>query len=561
MSLIERRFLAGVAQNVPHDGRKVSLKAQTAAGCLLALFAMAPGIAVARPPLSASDWLSGSIQEPDTISAWRPGQPRPEALRRKSAADVARSGAVEPVGVVRLGEGNPDSKGTVSPRSAGLPVGLWGDSDSLGLAQLVMASNPRLPALRRLERRLLAAQLAPPTAQPGTEGALFLARVDKLLDMGATGAAKELLQAAGPADPQRFRRLFDIALLAGDEAEACTTMDRTPGVAPSFPARIFCLALGGDWTAAALVYHGAEAMGQIDPGMATLLAHYLDDGYSDQGDILTPPPVVTPLELRLHEAIGQPLPSSTLPLAFALSDLDQNGGWKARLDAAERLARAGAIPASQLRAIYIEQKPAASGGGWDRASAIQDLTTALSSGDLALVEKALPTAFDAMVPAGLGPALADMVGAETGKLGMAGRPGQIAMWLALEAGQWQVLATPASDTTPFDMWLLDFASGLAEATPPAGAGSDRAAILLNAFKAATPLPQRATDQIAGNRRGEAMLAAIADTDAGLDGDLPRAAQGLRVLRALGQGEIARQAAIELVLAPAMAETSAILAGP
>lgn len=42
---------------------------------------------------------------------------------------------------------------------------------------------------------------------------------------------------------------------------------------------------------------------------------------------------------------------------------------------------------------------------------------------------------------------------------------------------------------------------------------------------------------------------MADVDAGLDGDLARAAQGLRVLRVLGQQEIARQAAVELILAP------------
>ena len=41
--------------------------------------------------------------------------------------------------------------------------------------------------------------------------------------------------------------------------------------------------------------------------------------------------------------------------------------------------------------------------------------------------------------------------------------------------------------------------------------------------------------ILANKRGEAMLAAIADTDAGLDGDLARSLRlGLRSLRALGQ---------------------------
>ncbi|MFT4013593.1 MAG: hypothetical protein QM682_09365 [Paracoccus sp. (in: a-proteobacteria)] len=519
----------------------------TAGAAALALLA---GPGAARPPLSASDWLSGSIQQPNTVSAWRPQDGSPTEITRKSRDEIAKSGSVEPVGVVRLGADNPDSTGTVSPKAAGLPAGLWGDSDSATLAQIVARVTPRLPALRRLERRLLAARLNPPKAATGQEGQLFLARVDQLLDMGATGAARELLRAAGPADPQRFRRLFDIALLSGEEAEACGIMDRTPGVAPSFPARIFCLALGGDWAAAALVFHGAETLGRIDPAMSELLAQYLDDGYSDQGRQLTPGAVVTPLDFRLFEAIGQPLPSANLPLAFALADLDQNGGWKARLDAAERLARAGAITASRLRDIYIEQRPAASGGVWDRASAIQALIKGLNDKDAAAVSESLPPAFDLMVAAGLGPALAEMAGAEAGAMPLTGRAGQIGLWLALQAGQWQVVqAAPSGDAASFDLWLLDFASGLADAVPPEGAGAERARILLGGFRADTPLPPRADELLTGNRRGEALLEAIQDTDAGLDGDLPRAAQGLRILRALNQGEIARQSAVELVLAP------------
>ena len=158
----------------------------------------------AKPPLSASDWLSGSVQQPDNISSWRPGDARPPELKRRSKREIAATGAVEPVGVTRLGEGNPDSKGTVSPRAAGLPANLWGASDSETLVRLVRGSNPRLPVLRRLERRLLATQLQPPVTLPGTEGLLFLARVDKLLDMGATGAARELLQTAGPAMYQNY---------------------------------------------------------------------------------------------------------------------------------------------------------------------------------------------------------------------------------------------------------------------------------------------------------------------------------------------------------------------
>ncbi|MTH79828.1 hypothetical protein [Paracoccus aestuariivivens] len=534
-------------------------RATPALTVLLAGLLLASGPASARPPLSASDWLSGSIQQPDNISAWRPGDARPPELKSRNRKDVAKSGAVEPVGVTRLGESNPDSKGSVSAHAAGLPENLWGASDALTIAHLIRSSDARLPALRRLQRRILAAQLAAPSTPSGGEGQLFLARVDKLLDMGATGAAKELIKTAGPADPARFRRLFDIALLSGDEAHACEIMDLTPGVAPSFPARIFCLALGGDWSAAALVFHGAETSGLIDPRMAQLLAQYLDDGYSDSTVMLDPPEVVTPLDLRLHDAIGQPLPAANLPLAFSLSDLDQNGGWKSRLDAAERLARAGAIPASQLRQIYLEQRPAASGGVWDRADAIQRLDAVLTSRDTAAVQEYLPKAFDLMVAAGLGSAFADMVGARSASLPLEGRAGQISLWLTVEAGQWQAMQDTAPDAQPFDLWLLDFASGLADAKPPAGQGSDRAERLITAFRADADLPPVATQLINEKKQGEAMLLAIADTDAGLDGDLTRAAHGLRVLRELDQGEIARQAAIELMLAPVIGSTPGALA--
>lgn len=509
--------------------------------------------AAAREPLSASDWLSGSVQEPDNRSAWRPGDARPKS--KSKARDLARTGSVEPVGVTRLGENNPDAMGTVSPRSAGLPADLWGDGESRTLAVQVAAQNPHLPALRRLMRRVLAAQLEPPKAgEPASEGALFLARVDKLLDMGATRAAQDLLLRAGPGDPERFRRLFDIALLSGNEAQACETMDLTPGIAPSFSARIFCLALGGDWAAASLVHYGAETLGRIDPDTARLLSHFLDDGYIDSDEVLVAPPVVTPLIYRLHEAVGQPLPSADLPLAFALFDLDDNGGWKAQVDAAERLARAGAIPASQLREIYLLQQPAASGGVWDRVAAFQALDDALVRRDRAQLEKSLPAAFDAMQQGGLFYALADMVGAESAALAPAGRAGVIAVWLALAAGQAQTIETQPESATPADLWLAGFATAKTPEAPPSE--SDETVALLAAAFSGRPdegLPEEAGRQIAANRQGEALLDAITAVDAGIEGDFHRAAQGLRVLRALGQDDIARQAAVELILGARMAE--------
>lgn len=465
--------------------------------------------AQAQQPLSASDWLSGSVQGPSReSSAWRPGDPPPAGVPGapgpKPVAETAEVGAVQ---VTRLGNGNPDATGLISARKAGLPASLWQGSSPQALADQILRTPARLPAMNALLERVLTTQLIPPVSDVGgAPGGLFLARVDRLLDAGALDRAQALLIAAGPSDPEIFRRLFDIALLKGDEGRACDIMNTTPGIAPSFSARIFCLAQTGDWAAAALSLNGAEALGLLNSDEAVLLTHFLDDTYVDSEEQPPVPERMTPIQFRIHEAIGQPLPTSSLPLAFAHSDLRPNNGWKARLDAAERLARAGAMPPATLRALYSEQAPAASGGVWDRSGAMRRFEASLADGDPLA---ALPDAFDVFRSAGMAPVLAAMIAADLPE-GGEGRPAEIATTLR----QWQGLPVAAP----------------LEPDP--------------ALKA-DPLPPPAT------RLGEALLGAMADVDAGMDGDLPRAARGLAMLRALGLAAEAELAAAQLSLLPAM----------
>lgn len=464
-------------------------------------------------PLSASDWLSGSVRGPAReSSAWRPGQRPPP--RRDVTSPVASSGAVGTVAVTRLDGGNPDAAGTIAARKAGLPPDLWRGSDPAVLAPLILQTPARLPAMNALLRRLLLAQLSPPVVgDADRSGRLFLARADRLLDMGALDHAQALLLTAGPGDAEVFRRLFDIALLQGDEGRACRIMDGTPGVAPSFAARIFCLAQTGDWAAAAIGLHGAEALGLIDPHQALLLTHFLDDAFVDSGETIEPSARLTPLEFRIHEAIGQPLPTVPLPVAFAQSDLRLNNGWKARLEAAERLARAGAVSPARLRDIYAEQKPAASGGVWERAGAMRTLEAAIAAGDPLT---ALPRAFDEFRKADMADVLAAMLAED-----LPGDPpadadpdaADIARWLR----QWRGLPVDRPQDIPSDL------------------------------QAATPQPPE-------DRKGEALLAAMADVDAGVDGNLARAAIGLATLRALGLTEDADLAAAQLALRPHISGT-------
>ena len=462
-----------------------------------------------QKPLSASDWLSGSVRGPEReSSAWRPGDapppPRPDQIGPKP---VAESGEVGAIHVTRLDSGNPDTAGLATAKRAGLPADLWKGSDLTRLVELVKTTPARLPAMVSLLDRVLTTQLMPPDSGDAAQRArLFLSRADRLLDMGANERAQALLQSAGQNNPEIFRRLFDIALLEGDESRACGIMNSTPGIAPSFAARIFCLAQTGDWAAAAISLRGAESLDLISEDKATLLTHFLDDAFVDVNQELPVIDPVSPLDFRIFEAIGQPLPTGPLPIAFAHSDLRLNNGWKARIEAAERLARAGAIPGRQLRMIYAEQKPAASGGIWERAGAMRTLEAAIASGDPG---PALVNAFDQFRQADMADVLAAMVASELPDSGE-GRVGEITGWLR----QWQGLSV----------------SG------PVPASED-----LKAEPVSAPDTQK----------GEALLGALADIDAALDGDLARAGRGLAMLRALGLNADADLAEAQISLLPVM----------
>jgi hypothetical protein len=141
-----------------------------------------------------------------------------------------------------------DGLGILPPAVTGLPRNLWGTDDLANIAALMTQDNSQdLPALQSQLLTLLLAISDPPLGPPAGE-ALFLARVDKLLAIGALDQARALLDTAGAArSPEIFRRYFDVALLIDDEDRACQSLKTAPGLAPALPTRIFCLARAGDF--------------------------------------------------------------------------------------------------------------------------------------------------------------------------------------------------------------------------------------------------------------------------------------------------------------------------
>lgn len=486
-------------------------------------------------PLSAIDWLSKSVASP----AMRPAQGV-----ATNEAPVSTGVMHTPITIVPLDGPSLDALGLMPAATTGLPRDLWGTTASADLARLLRAERvDTLPAIQSLLYALLLTELAPPR-DVDSRGTLFLARIDKLLDLGALNPALALLELIDKPPPEVFRRWFDVALLTGAEDRACKVLLDSPGIAPTFPARVFCLARSGDWNAAALSLRTGEALGYVEPEMSALLERFLDPEIADGEPDLPVPDRPSPLVLRMMEAIGQPLPTLTLPLAFAQADLGSNTGWKTRLEAAERLARTGAVEPNQLLGLYTERMPAASGGVWERVRAIRALDQALQEGDTDAVARALPAAWQQMTAAELEVPFATLYGAPLAALNLGEPARALALRVGLLSADFEAVARGHEPANPEEAFLVALARGDATGTVPP---DQMGAAVRDAFTGHATVPPEFGDLLAEHRLGEALLKAIDRITDGARGDLREVTAGLAFLREVGLETTARRTALELVL--------------
>lgn len=523
----------------------------------VALLAAMGAPARAESPLSAIDWLSQPLtapkrsvvpEQPDIGPKATPGGTLPTTLPPAAEAPVAQGGALpKDVAVSVLGGPSPDAVGLLSPAQTGFPHALWGLglTDEVGAA-LTRANPVGLPALQSLLVTLLLAEALPP-ADAGTGGRLLMARVDKLLSIGALDQAQALLDAGGAVKSvELFRRVFDVALLTGNEDRACAALSEAPELAPTLPTRVFCVARQGDWAAAALTLRTAQALGNITPLEDALLSRFLDPALAEEQMMLPPPKPVTPLFWRIYEAIGEPLPTATLPLAFAHADLSERAGWKAQLEAAERLARAGAISPNLLLGLFTQREPAASGGVWDRVDAFQRFDAALQADDLTAVEQRLPLAYARMADAEIEVPFATLFADPLSNMPLTGDAARLAYDMGLLSPDYERLSkSPHAPQDVRGKFLAGLAQGSVKGLPPP---DSMARAIAPAFDGtALVLSEDAEMLITQKRIGEALLLAMARIEAGLLGEMGKLTEGLALLRQLGLEDTARRTALELML--------------
>ncbi|MCC5974409.1 MAG: hypothetical protein JJT81_10210 [Rubellimicrobium sp.] len=506
----------------------------------LLLFSL-PGLATAEgegstAPLSAIDWLSSSVESPPAAPPL-PTQPPPLPDEPPVASDATSPEIV----VTPLDRPSADGVGLLPSSVTGLPRSLWAGSDEETLVTLVRAERAEtMPALQELIVTLMLAEADPPRGA-GADGRLFLARIDRLLDIGALEPAQAMLEQTRRDQPEIFRRWFDISLLTGTEDNACDLLRDRPVLAPTYPVRIFCLARTGEWMAAALTLNTARALGEISDEDEALLTRFLDPELFEGEDPLPPPSRPSPLVFRLREAIGEPLPIAGLPRAFAHADLRSTAPWRNRIEAAERLARFGSISENLLFGLYTERRPAASGGVWDRAAAIQALEAALADEDREAVARSLPSAFEAAEAMRIEVPFARIFAERL--LELDGPLDDLVLRVALLSPLYEA-AVLEHDPTSAEARLW---SGIARGDVEGLESTDpRAAAVIAAFAGAA-VPEPMAGMIAEDRLGEALLRGISAFHQGLDGDPAGVTDALAVLRAVGLEEVARKAALQYLL--------------
>lgn len=492
-------------------------------------------------PLSAIDWLSDTVNEPVSQPVAGPVVLNPSATALEAA--VTNSASVEGITVMTLDGPTPDAVGLLPPSVTGLPRDFWGRSSSQELARLIRNQDPHnIPAMQDLLKMILLAELDAPIDADAT-GNLFLARIDKLLDMGTLEQAQALLERAGPHTPELFRRWFDVALLTGTEDAACETLRTNADIAPTFPARIFCLARNGDWHAAAVTLDTAKVLGHVTAEEDALLARFLDPELYEGEPPLPLQKHVTPLVFRMREAIGEPLPTPALPRAFANADLRPITGWKPQIEAAERLATTGAVDENKLLGLYTERLPAASGGVWERVDAMQAFDTAYQADDPGAISKTLPVVWAEMKKAGLEVPFAALYGKGLSRLPLSAEAAPLAFTVGLLSEDYETVAAKFKASSPTEKFLVALARGdMTEAVAP----NNKARAIMAGFTA-TGGSAYFKQLLDDKKLGEAILQSIDLFNKGAGGDLQNARKALVLLRSVGLEDTARRAALQLML--------------
>jgi len=344
----------------------------------------------AQAPLSAIDWLSESLKNP------------PESFEfRIDTAPLIPPITPEIEVTNGVGHTSPDAIGILGPSVTGFSINLWGNMSTKEVVSMLQHfPNNGTPEGNRLFRRILLAQ-ANPTFDINQPGDILNARITRLFQMGALDEAEALVAIAQPLNPLLFGIAFDTAILTDRTTQVCNALKAAPALSSDLSTRVYCLVRGGDWNAAAITLSLGATIGAIEPAREEMLVRYLDPELFEGEPDPSMSDTMEPMDFVLREALLLPRPSGVLPLPYIYRDIGLRAPLRARIEALERLVKAGAMPSNLLFTAYRTGKAASSGGVWGRENAIQMLDKALEGADAEKISIAIIEASKTLGDVGL----------------------------------------------------------------------------------------------------------------------------------------------------------------
>ena len=473
----------------------------------------------AQTPLSAIDWLS-----------------KENSKFQKSLIDEKNTETenTNDIKVSTLASNEYQAIGLLPIYVTGIPTTIWRNSsfDDLVYSFKTMPIFKYSP-IQELVYSLLLAEARPPLNEP-KRYAFLEARLNTLLNYGAVDPAIALIERASPLPERMIPLLFDISLLSSSNFPICDPIFQNTKNRELQAELIYCYARKGDWLTAHLILKTGEVLEDLNVREVSLLDRYLEVDFNvDLNALLPPPELITPLEYRLYEAIGEPIPAEYLPIQYSQSDLSGENGWRAQVVAAERLSLTGAIPENQILGVYTSNNPGVSGGMWERVKVVQDLDFALEHEED--FEYYFQTAWRVFKKSDQITVFAKLFGLRVFEKNLSVKSKEIAANLLLltnnfrlTKGYWN------SSDIRFGLTTGDFSQ--------VKASNEIEKIILKVFTEPS-IPFLVEQKLNQGKLGEVILNALLQFETGIDGNLKDFSESLSTLNLIGLDNTARRAAL------------------
>jgi hypothetical protein len=305
-----------------------------------------------KPPvLTPNDYPPVADQAPATATA------PPQALPGNQSVAPAMAQNQPPpsveVGTLGMAEGPP--VGLLDSSNGGLGQSIWNGSPRADMEALLerapLASAD--PVLRGLTEQLVLTKADAPIG--AAQRAFTTLRIEKLLDAGLIEEAGALAAQASIPDDTDFARVqADALLTANRTSDVCTDKTSTRLSAPEpfwLQLRVYCAATSGDQPTADLTQSVLAAQGKDDKAFDVLLDDVLNHKTAPPGAIAQP----TALHVFLLQQAGLPVTGDIAAKMGTAEDLlaarDPRNPLPARLAAAERIVRTGALNPAELKKL------------------------------------------------------------------------------------------------------------------------------------------------------------------------------------------------------------------